>query len=297
MDAKEVWVVNNTIHRIIAGSRLYGTERSDSDYDVRGVCLMPKRALLGLDTFEQWQRQVGEDDIVIYGLVKFVKLALQNNPNIMELLFAPPEKWAVRSAYWKAIYSSRHLFLSQRVRVTMAGYAKSQLHRMKRHYSWLHTPPHKLPPEEFGGALVSGKSGAQKLEFPNQQLRQDYESQLKRWKDYDKWLRDRNPARAKLERQHGYDTKHAANLVRMLLQAEEILGSCDFNPVLNLKTKLAVVDVYNGEHDYETILKIARQLDNTVRAMPSDLQEQPDVENVHKTLITINWMSLLKQGS
>ena len=84
------WVENNTIHRIWAGSRLYGTQRPDSDWDERGVCLMPPEALIGLQGFEQIQ---GPGDRVIYGLTKFFKLALGCNPNILDILFAPPGTW------------------------------------------------------------------------------------------------------------------------------------------------------------------------------------------------------------
>ena len=44
----EQWVSNHTIHQILGGSHLYGTNRPDSDSDVRGVCLMPTNVLLGL---------------------------------------------------------------------------------------------------------------------------------------------------------------------------------------------------------------------------------------------------------
>jgi hypothetical protein len=37
------------------------------------------------------------------------------------------------------------------------------------------------------------------------------------------WESHRNPARAALERQHGYDTKHALHLVRLLRMGREIL--------------------------------------------------------------------------
>lgn len=43
------------------------------------------------------------------------------------------------------------------------------------------------------------------------------------WKQYQTWLESRNPARAALEAAHGYDTKHAAHLVRLLRMGREVL--------------------------------------------------------------------------
>lgn len=51
------WVRNNTIHRIVAGSHLYGTARPDSDIDIRGVCLAPVETLIGLSQFKQYQKE------------------------------------------------------------------------------------------------------------------------------------------------------------------------------------------------------------------------------------------------
>ena len=50
-----------------------------------------------------------------------------------------------------------------------------------------------------------------------------YRGALREWQQYQEWTRSRNPARAELERRHGYDTKHAMHLIRLLRMAVEIL--------------------------------------------------------------------------
>lgn len=50
-----------------------------------------------------------------------------------------------------------------------------------------------------------------------------YQAARRHWKQYQTWKRQRNPARAALEAAHGYDTKHAAHLVRLLRCGREIL--------------------------------------------------------------------------
>ncbi len=50
-----------------------------------------------------------------------------------------------------------------------------------------------------------------------------YRGALKRWDAYRSWKKHRNPARAALEAKHGYDTKHAAHLIRLMRVGVEAL--------------------------------------------------------------------------
>jgi hypothetical protein len=50
-----------------------------------------------------------------------------------------------------------------------------------------------------------------------------YRAAMKHWDSYQTWQTHRNPARAELERQHGYDTKHAMHLIRLMRMGLEVL--------------------------------------------------------------------------
>lgn len=50
-----------------------------------------------------------------------------------------------------------------------------------------------------------------------------YRAAMKHWDAYQSWKLQRNPARAELERAHGYDTKHAMHLVRLMRMGREAL--------------------------------------------------------------------------
>ena len=56
-----------------------------------------------------------------------------------------------------------------------------------------------------------------------------YKAAHQGWKQYQAWKTNRNPARAALEARFGYDTKHAAHLVRLLRMGREILVTGQVN--------------------------------------------------------------------
>ncbi len=78
----------------ISGAHLYGFPSPDSDYDLRGVHLLPLRELVGLrtgqDTIEiSEQRPDLELDLVTHELKKFMGLMLKRNGYVLEQLLSP----------------------------------------------------------------------------------------------------------------------------------------------------------------------------------------------------------------
>lgn len=117
----------------VSGSWAYGTNKPDSDIDARGIFLDPVNSILGLSNFEQHEIHDTnkELDIVVYGLRKFVKLALENNPNVIELLSPQERNIVYASDIGKELIENRYLFLSKRAAMTFGGYAKAQLDRIE----------------------------------------------------------------------------------------------------------------------------------------------------------------------
>ncbi len=292
------WIAAHTIHRITAGSYLYGTAREDSDIDTRGVCLMPPAALLGLSPFEQYQQYNAEQDVEIYGLTKFVKLALVNNPTMIDILFAPPETWQVQSYYWNDIYQIRHSFLSQRVLRTFSGYAHDQLKRLEGHRKWLLNPPdHQPTVTEFGGELRNTDKGGQYNWFYYHSQEDSYNSALATWNQYQTWLKERNPKRAVMERLVGFDTKHGAHLVRLLLKAQSILNTADYNPILAPGELAMVKAVLVGAWSYEQLIAWTVQQDELVHNITIALPKQPNFKLVENVLVHINRQTCVDYAS
>lgn len=227
------FVTDDLIFMTLAGSHMYGTNTPDSDIDKRGVCIPPRNVVMGFARNFEQQHFEGEDTVV-YGLMKFMKLCLENNPNIIELLFAPEDCVQVCHPIWEKLLERRDEIISAKCYYTFTGYAHSQLNRLKGHREWLRNPvTHKPTREEFG--LSQAGQGVRELaqgvdvfEISPEakaiiEKEKAYKAALRRWQDYQKWLEERNPARAKLEAAHGYDTKHALHLVRLLRMGHEIL--------------------------------------------------------------------------
>jgi predicted nucleotidyltransferase len=78
----------------ISGAHLYGFPSPDSDYDLRGVHVLPAREVVGLDpgreTIEIARDEPGlELDLVTHDAKKFFTLLLRKNGYVLEQLYSP----------------------------------------------------------------------------------------------------------------------------------------------------------------------------------------------------------------
>jgi predicted nucleotidyltransferase len=100
-----------------------------------------------------------------------------------------------------------------------------------------------------------------------------YQGAMRQWESYETWKRRRNPARAELERQHGYDTKHAQHLVRLMRMGLEALRTgelCVRRPDAD-----ELVAIRDGALSYDALLALAEDLRQqmTLAAQTSSLPE------------------------
>jgi len=118
------------ILRVLAGSRSYGTNLDGSDHDYRGIYLPPADLDWSLQGApEQLEREGDNTEEVYWELGKFLRLALQNNPNILEVLWSPVLE---SNALGERLRTIRSSFLSKRVEQTYGGYVKSQREQLAR---------------------------------------------------------------------------------------------------------------------------------------------------------------------
>lgn len=119
----------NIILLTTGGSHAYGTNVETSDLDIRGITMENPSEIIGLQNFEQFENKA--TDTTVFGFSKFISLASNCNPNVMEMFGTKDEHLFVYSEYGRIIRENIGFFLSRRVIHTFGGYAIAQLRRLE----------------------------------------------------------------------------------------------------------------------------------------------------------------------
>ena len=122
--------MNSEILKVLCGSRAYGLENPDSDYDYHAVYVTPTTHFFQIgkmNTETAWVE--GEDkDQQSWEIGHFLKLAVHNNPTILETFVAPVEHAAPWGRTLRKLFPA---FLArQRIYDAFRGYAKNQRVKM-----------------------------------------------------------------------------------------------------------------------------------------------------------------------
>lgn len=139
------WLISNCHFLVTAGSHAYGCATNESDIDIFGFCT-PKLNILfpHLDghinnfgtppqKFDRWnEAHIFDDDgreydFNVLNIVNFVELCRKNNPDMIDVLFAPRDCIRHSTSTGELIRNNRHKFLSKQVFYRYRGYAMSQL--------------------------------------------------------------------------------------------------------------------------------------------------------------------------
>ncbi len=289
-----------TILEVLHGSRAFGTSLPSSDSDYKGVFVGPRSWYYGyLQTPEQLELNA---DHVLFEIRKFLKLAAAANPTVFEVLWAAKEDQRITTPAGEYLINKRELFLSKKVANTFGGYALSQLNRIKTHRRWLLEPPEKKPTRaDFGlpeKPLISKEQvGAAEAMLENGRLKDEnltpnflaildcerrYRKNHKEWSQYQHWLTNRNPARAQLEAQFGYDTKHAQHLIRLMRMGIEILSKQEV--LVKRPDREELLEIRSGRWSYEQVIEEATKLQAQIKesAESSSLKETADESQVNQ---------------
>lgn len=111
-----------------------GSEFSTDDIDLMGAAIGPIEHYFGLKPFlggrNVQERFIGQYDSVTYEVRKLVNLLCQANPNVLSLLWTPPEFYIKKTEIGAIFIENRNIFATKRAFNSFCGYAKGQLHRM-----------------------------------------------------------------------------------------------------------------------------------------------------------------------
>lgn len=124
--------------RCIVGSAVFGMSTEQSDIDLMGVCIEPPHQVIGLGRFEQYTysthegRRAGPGDVdcTVYGLRKFMRLAVDQNPTILTLFFVPPQFRTYDGILADDFRSMADKVVSKRAANTFLRYMQAQRERM-----------------------------------------------------------------------------------------------------------------------------------------------------------------------
>ena len=133
-------IKDNCLVKHIAGSHAYGTNTLSSDIDYRGI-FVAAPAQIRTPFFPVYEiTDCTEEDTKLYELNNYLKLCLDNNPNIVETLWIDEHDIISTSEEYKLLRSHRKSFLCSKVAFTYSGYAIAQLKRIKGHKKWIMNP-------------------------------------------------------------------------------------------------------------------------------------------------------------
>lgn len=232
-----------TILRGLVGSSVHGLVLSGTDdRDEMGVCVEPRRYVVGFGKFEQWvyrsaaerernagaRSRAGDLDLVVYSLRKWARLALQGNPTVLLLLYLTDDALVLRTSVGEQLQKLAPSFASRRAGRRFLGYLEAQRQRLV------------------------GERG------------------------------QRNINRSELVEQFGYDTKYAMHMLRLGYQGVEFLESGRLSLPMREPVRSHLMDVRQGRSNLAHVLAECTQLEMRLSALldSSPLPIDPDLSTV-----------------
>lgn len=123
-------VQKREILRAVTGSHAYGLNSPTSDVDEKAIIIEPIDEVAGLG--EPWggkvYSQAGHEDFEVYGLRKFLRLALKGNPTVTELLFV--KERSMKNQIGLQLQEMYPLIVSRQAGRAYLGYMEAQRKRL-----------------------------------------------------------------------------------------------------------------------------------------------------------------------
>ncbi len=264
-----------------AGSHAYGLNTQTSDEDTRGVFVGLPDNTIGLYPVEHCEY---DGDYMVYELRKFIVLAKDCNPNIIELLYIDESDVLFSTTAWEKLRERRDLFLTRRAKHTFSGYATAQLKKIRGHNKWLQNPQPVERPEPAKYLRVKFIEGLGEQEVFDQRA---YDDAHRSWKQYWEWKENRNPTRAAMEADFGFDGKHATHSIRLLKMGHEILSGAGVQ--VKRADREELLAIRRGEWSFERVTQYAdelmAQMDELYETAP--LPHSPDVKAINDLMLEI----------
>lgn len=286
------FLTSNTHYLCRMGSVAYGVSTDKSDQDIYGVCIPPRDYIFppnyidGFDenkqTFNLWtQHGIKDDkavyDFSVYGIVNYFKLAMDNNPNILDSLFVSRENVIHSTRAWENVRENRKLFLHKGVAHKLKGYAYSQLNKAKNCIGSLqdilefeknHGIPQKI-------TYLEAQAMGPTMDVP------DFNYYMDLWA-----IGLKKTSRFEEQKKHGQDNKFLYHIFRLVDQAEFILNHHDLDLMETGRVE-KMKAIRRGDIKYEDIVRTFADSEQRISNLyeSSTLRKFPPTKEIRALLI------------
>lgn len=123
--------MNKQILKVLVGSRAHGLDTPESDYDYRGVMVMPTSEYVAIrhkDSEGNVSWIEGKEDQSIYEIKHFLNLAAHSNPSILEVFVSPVIESTMEGDALRALFP--FIWSSNDVLNAFIGYGLNQQKKM-----------------------------------------------------------------------------------------------------------------------------------------------------------------------
>ena len=306
----------------VGGSHAYGldvdTPEHKSDIDLRGAIFHIRDELLLMR--EPSQFIDNKTDTVLYEFNKFVRLLLQCNPNVIEILGCRKEDYYYIHPLGQMILDQRDAFLSKRCLHSFGGYAMQQLSRLenaivRNGVSQEKQEAHILRSmesamlsmngryQDFGEGIRLYLGQSKKKDMDTEILMdlnlkgyplRDFTGALNELTSIQKTYHKINHRNRKKDAVHL--NKHAAHLMRLYMMLEDLVRDGEIKTYRDGTDHDLLMKIRNGgymEEDgsykpefFSELMERKKRMEVAIRT--TVLPEQPDLERVNRMVREVN---------
>jgi len=271
---QEEMAERNRILLLQTGSKLYGTDTAESDDDKVAIFLPDIEYVFGFQKCEMVQTCSKDVDFVQYEFRKFVKLAMECNPNVIELLFCADKNILWKNEFGNDLLDVRHLFpFRDGIVNRFKGYAFSRKHKMtvkKEHYDDLLRWIEKLETykDNYLFDLKMGDVFKRMIPEKNNFIKAGDIKLQSNWtlkKSY-KIIKSRIERVGNRTKSQGvaYDGKFAMHLIRLLHEAFLFLRDGYIEFPFNGDELKTLKEIRNGEWELDGILSLSEKMEKRI---------------------------------
>ena len=106
-----------------------------------------------------------------------------------------------------------------------------------------------------------------------------YAGKVKDWEQYQGWLKSRNPDRAQMEKDFGFDGKHGLHLVRLMRMCKELLETGKVNVDRSGIDAEDLISIRRGAWSYDDLIEYAEKMEADVNSLYLTCDKLPDKPN------------------